>query len=712
MNRSSLHLIKERASWKIYFVPLLDFITMKISLNYFILWGLSLLNTVYSNQTIRYYSRGSSQWRVINITEARRPQPISAMAMSDGAQEPLTYGAYYGGIGRLSTPEECARPCILGARPLNCYYHFTVEIYRTLGGACRICRPSANISLSSNCQCIEADGVDKAGLMVINRMYPGPSIQLCVGDLAIIDLHNKAIGTGITIHWHGLYQNDFQYYDGVPFVTQCPISHGSTFRYQFRAQNLGTHFYHAHTGIHKSDGLQGALIVRPPKELDPNQDHYDEDNIDNIIFINDWFHESALDHWPGTSIRNIGQVPKNLLINGKGQWLDPATGTYTTSPLAVINVNGNRRIRFRMINSLSWTCPLRFSIQNHNLTIIGTDGDDVDPQTVTTITSFSAERYDFVVNTDQQPGTYWIQARLVGPCTSRNISQVALFHYLGRQVMTPQITRPVGNPGLPLGVVFNEENEVCAGTNTDVVCMKDLQTTSAVDRRILAARPDVSIFLPYNFYVYSDEELFQPRSYPHFQVPTGGNGSVAMISGISNTFSGSPFLSQIRDIPRRKICNGSTKPGGCRPGKPCFCSHVVDIPLGAVVDIIMADTASTGISHPFHIHGYGCHMMGQGLLRDVPLTEQNKFQALQLHQRFYNTFHERPVVKDTLPTPAGGYSICRFIANNPGYWLYHCHFMSHLLVGMELTFHVGRPSDLPPVPRGFPRCGDFTPRVS
>lgn len=34
----------------------------------------------------------------------------------------------------------------------------------------------------------------------------------------------------VTIHWHGILQRGTQYYDGVPFVTQCPIQQGNTFR--------------------------------------------------------------------------------------------------------------------------------------------------------------------------------------------------------------------------------------------------------------------------------------------------------------------------------------------------------------------------------------------------------------------------------------------------------------------------------------------------
>lgn len=51
-----------------------------------------------------------------------------------------------------------------------------------------------------------------------------------------------------SIHWHGLSQNGSQYYDGVPYVTQCPILPGATFRYNFVADRAGTYFYHSHIG--------------------------------------------------------------------------------------------------------------------------------------------------------------------------------------------------------------------------------------------------------------------------------------------------------------------------------------------------------------------------------------------------------------------------------------------------------------------------------
>lgn len=74
------------------------------------------------------------------------------------------------------------------------------------------------------------------------------SLQVCEGDKVVIDVENRMEGQAASIHWHGIHQKGTQYSDGVPYVTQCPIQEGNTFRYQWAADNPGTHFWHAHSG--------------------------------------------------------------------------------------------------------------------------------------------------------------------------------------------------------------------------------------------------------------------------------------------------------------------------------------------------------------------------------------------------------------------------------------------------------------------------------
>lgn len=61
-------------------------------------------------------------------------------------------------------------------------------------------------------------------------MIPGPSIDVCEGDRIVVDVVNAMEGDELTIHWHGMFQKDSQYYDGAAFITQCPIPEQTTFR--------------------------------------------------------------------------------------------------------------------------------------------------------------------------------------------------------------------------------------------------------------------------------------------------------------------------------------------------------------------------------------------------------------------------------------------------------------------------------------------------
>ena len=95
-----------------------------------------------------------------------------------------------------------------------------------------------------------------------------------------------------------------------------------SFRYQYAASNPGTHFYHAHTGLNKMDGVIGTLVIRTPREQDPNREFFDTDYSSHVVIISDWMNEESTERFPGRTARGTGptgQLPDSLLINGKGQ---------------------------------------------------------------------------------------------------------------------------------------------------------------------------------------------------------------------------------------------------------------------------------------------------------------------------------------------------------------------------------------------------------
>ena len=65
---------------------------------------------------------------------------------------------------------------------------------------------------------------------------------------------------------------------------------------------------------------------------------------------------------------------------------------------------------------------------------------------------------------------------------------------------------------------------------------------------------------------------------------------------------------------------------------------------------------------------------------------------------------DNPVLIDTFVLPNPGYAILRFKADNPGYWLFHCHILLHSENGMTMVFKVGNESQFPKRPKSWKMC--------
>lgn len=98
-----------------------------------------------------------------------------------------------------------------------------------------------------------------------NGTYPGPEIRVPEGDWVLVNFKNNT-SEFHTIHWHGIILACEM--DGVPNGTQWGVGPGQTFKYLFRAQPAGTHFYHCHnmTNLHVQAGMFGSLIIEPKED--------------------------------------------------------------------------------------------------------------------------------------------------------------------------------------------------------------------------------------------------------------------------------------------------------------------------------------------------------------------------------------------------------------------------------------------------------------
>ena len=423
--------------------------------------------------------------------------------------------------------------------------------------------------------CISADGM-KRKITVVNRMMPGPSIEVCLNDTIIVDVKNRLMSEGTTIHWHGIHQRNSPYMDGVPHISQCAIPPGQNFRYSFNAENAGTHLWHSHLGMQRGDGVFGALIVRNP--LEPHEELYDFDMSEHTIITNDWTHIPAASVFTAHHHGGGDNKPPNILINGRGKYFGNLTAAASTAssyqtverefkievtdevdftttehfdipstvvnleddsdhlttteknvinrrqrnrrlkrallepsvasplvPYEVFNVVKGHRYRFRHVNAGFLNCPIELSIDNHTITAIATDGNSVDPKEATFLVTYAGERWDFIVNANQEVGNYFIRARGLMDCDERFTSsfQMAVLHYINAPDENPK-----GRPSYKLarqGLALNALNRPQAQPMTMTVA--EMTSIEKRPNHILKPEPDFKFFLSYDFYG-KDNPLF------------------------------------------------------------------------------------------------------------------------------------------------------------------------------------------------------------
>jgi FtsP/CotA-like multicopper oxidase with cupredoxin domain len=108
--------------------------------------------------------------------------------------------------------------------------------------------------------------------LTFDGQVPGPELRVRQGDLVEVSLVNEDIPEGVSIHWHGIDVPNRE--DGVAGVTQNAVRPGERYTYRFRAEQVGTFWYHSHENAADEvrRGLYGALVIqpqdRPPGTLD------------------------------------------------------------------------------------------------------------------------------------------------------------------------------------------------------------------------------------------------------------------------------------------------------------------------------------------------------------------------------------------------------------------------------------------------------------
>lgn len=83
--------------------------------------------------------------------------------------------------------------------------------------------------------------------------------------------------------------------------------------------------------------------------------------------------------------------------------------------------------------------------------------------------------------------------------------------------------------------------------------------------------------------------------------------------------------------------------------------------------IFIGETSGdNNFNHPFHLHGHNFWVLETGLLPANPSQREPFVNQLGLRMRRDDINLQAKAMRDTITVPARGYTLLRFIADNPG----------------------------------------------
>ncbi|KAM7205257.1 Cupredoxin [Rhypophila sp. PSN 637] len=264
---------------------------------------------------------------------------------------------------------------------------------------------------------IAPDGYQR-DVLLVNGAFPGPLIEANWGDKIIVTVRNNitAPEEGTVVHWHGFLQEGTPWEDGAPGVTQCPITPGKSFTYEFIASLYGTTWYHAHYSAQYSGGVVGPMVIHGPSKY-----KYDIDV--GPIMLSDWYHKSYYDIVKQMLAPNGSPrvVSDNNLINGKMNFDCSKVAAGDTKPctnnagISKFRLKKGKTHRLRLINAGAEGVQ-RFTIDGHNLTVIANDFVPVKPYTTNVVTLGVGQRADVLVtaNVGDSNSAFWMRSNLSG----------------------------------------------------------------------------------------------------------------------------------------------------------------------------------------------------------------------------------------------------------------------------------------------------------
>ena len=518
--------------------------------------------------------------------------------------------------------------------------------------------------------------------IAVNGQIPMPTLTFTEGDTAEIYVHNE-LNEETSLHWHGLFLPNKE--DGVPNLTQMPIKPHSTYKYSFPIRQHGTHWYHSHSGLQEQIGMYGSFVMNK-RNSDPNfregiddlptipivlseWTDIDPDNVHRMLHnASDWFaikkgttqsygeaiqqgyfKTKVINEWKRMNAMDVSDVYyEKFLINGKNE-----------SQLS--QFKSGDKVRLRVANGGA-SSNFWLTYAGGKITVVASDGNDVEPVTVDRLLIAVSETYDVVLSIPAENTSYEFLATPEDRTKSASI-------YIGNGIK--QLISPL--PKLKYFEGMQMMNDMMK-MNGDLDDMGMQMSLNQMDMNAVMY-PEIT-GESRKSKVESQKEMKMPVR------PSGGteadynSNALSDITTLNYAMLKSPTKTTLpKDAPVKELkfelTGNMNRYVWSLDNKVVSESDKILIKKGEILRIVLHNNSM--MRHPMHLHGHDFRV----------INGHGDFAPLK------NIIDIMPMETDTIEFAA---------SEDGGDWFFHCHILYHMMAGMGRVFSYENSPPNPEIP--------------
>lgn len=498
--------------------------------------------------------------------------------------------------------------------------------------------------------------------IAVNGQIPMPELHFTEGDTAVMYVHNE-LDHNTSIHWHGIILPNEQ--DGVPYLTSAPIKPHTTYKYEFPLVQNGTYWYHSHWDVQEQSGMYGAFIIH--KRNEPVLPEYtlvlsDWTNMKplevhrRLHMANDWsaIKKSQIQKGAAQSYFDAiseGALKTKLVNEWKRMLAMDVSDVYYDKflsngqpEIAAPQFKAGEKVRIRIINGGSSTYFwLKYS--GGKMSVVASDGMDVEPVQVDRMIIGVAETYDVIVTIPADSISFEFLATSEDRIRSTSL-------WLGEGV------KQLASPLKPL--------KYFEGMQMMNDMMKMNGDLDDMDMNMSLQQMDMNVVMYPE--ITGEKKSMENIVGGHMNHDDAEHGSQYNSNALSDIVTlnysmlRSPVKTTLPIAPTRtyhfELTGNMNRYVWSINNKTVSETDVLKINKGENVRIIV--TNNSMMRHPMHLHGHFFRVVnGQGDY--APLK---------------NVIDVMPMETDTL----------EFAATESGDWFFHCHILYHMMSGMGRIF--------------------------